>query len=74
MSEFVDRAEHLAWCKRRALEYLDDGDVVNAIASMSSDLGKHPGTETAAGLLMIGMTHAAARDVAGARRWIEGFR
>jgi hypothetical protein len=38
------RADHLAWCKRRALEYLDKGDRLMAFASMISDLGKHPET------------------------------
>src|SRR6266571_4986291 len=38
------RSEHLAWCKKRALEYCDLGDVNQAFASMSSDLGKHPET------------------------------
>lgn len=38
------RAEHLAWCKSRALEYLKTGDTRNAWASMSSDLNKHEET------------------------------
>jgi hypothetical protein len=65
----VTRAEHLAWCKTRALEYLDEGDVVNAITSMMSDMDKHP--DTALGrspLFWLGLTYAT-----GARRWIEGF-
>ena len=39
----VDRAEHLEFCKRRALEYLP-GDPAQAMASMTSDLGAHEGT------------------------------
>lgn len=35
------RGEHLAWCKSRALEYAETGDLNNAIASMVSDLQKH---------------------------------
>jgi hypothetical protein len=27
------RSEHLQWCKDRALEYLERGDVTNAFAS-----------------------------------------
>lgn len=38
------RADHLAWCKQRALEYMDSGDLDGAFASMVSDLGKHPET------------------------------
>lgn len=40
----TSRADHLAWCKARALQYLDAGDNDNAFASMMSDLGKHPET------------------------------
>jgi hypothetical protein len=36
------RAEHMKWAKDRALEYADQGDTGNAIASLMSDLGKHP--------------------------------
>ena len=33
--------EYLAWCKQRAIEYVDEGDLTNAMASMVSDLNKH---------------------------------
>lgn len=36
--------EHLAWSAERALEYFDQGDKQEAIASFLSDVGKHPGT------------------------------
>lgn len=42
--EHTTRAEHLEWCKKRALGYLP-GDTSQAFASMMSDLSKH--TETA---------------------------
>ena len=38
------RAAHLAWCKERALAYVDEGDLNNAFASLVSDLRKHPET------------------------------
>ncbi len=38
------RKEHLDWCKQRALEYVEQGDLKGAIASMVSDLGKHEKT------------------------------
>lgn len=41
--EAVTRAEHLAWCKERALTYLPD-DPQQAFASMASDLNKHEET------------------------------
>ncbi|HEY5482802.1 MAG TPA: hypothetical protein VIK31_03185 [Propionibacteriaceae bacterium] len=44
------RAEHLAWCKERALAYVDQGDAVNAWSSFVSDLRKHPETHDHAAL------------------------
>lgn len=44
------RQEHLEWCKKRALEYCERGDVNEAFASMGSDLSKHPETEKHAGV------------------------
>lgn len=72
----MTRAEHLEWCKKRAREYLDDGDVKNAVTSMLSDLSKHPETKdmSMGGFAQVGI-HAIMRlDVAFARRFIEGFR
>lgn len=39
------RAEHLQWCKDRALAYIEIGDVNQAFTSMVSDIGKHPETK-----------------------------
>lgn len=36
------RAEHLQWAKQRALEFLETGDCVGALASLTSDFLKHP--------------------------------
>lgn len=41
----MTKAEHLAWCRRRALEYVEVGDYQQAISSLMSDLGKHPETQ-----------------------------
>lgn len=70
----MTRQEHLEWCKKRALEYLDKGDVTNAVASMMSDLSKHPETETKNPFLnQLGLMAAASGDVREARRFITGF-
>lgn len=37
----MNRLEHLQWCKNRALEYCDSGDLDQAWASIISDLNKH---------------------------------
>ena len=72
----LTRDEHLAWCKRRALEYVDAGDLTHAVASMASDLKTHPDTDNPAlnGLVMIGMMYVTDGDKAAVQRWIEGFR
>jgi hypothetical protein len=55
----MTRDEHLAWCKQRALEYVDAGDLANAVASMTSDLKEHPDTHNPAlnGLALIGIMY-----------------
>ena len=69
------RAEHLAWCKARALEYCDAGDVSQALTSMTSDLGKHDETRGHIGckmglLLLIGGYLSTPQAM---RHFIEGF-
>lgn len=71
----MNRAEHLAWAKARALEYVDRGDTTGAIASMVSDLSKHEDTAghsalPLTGMLMLNGHLSAPADV---RRHIEGF-
>lgn len=68
------RDEHLEWCKERAREYLVAGDLLNAVASMASDLGKHPELGCNSYLAMAGALDAQNGDVAAVRRWVEGFR
>lgn len=71
----MNRQSHLEWCKKRAHEYLAKGDVQNAVASMMSDLKKHPKTEGSVGgiLGMLGLQAAISNDVGEARRYIDGF-
>jgi hypothetical protein len=72
----ITRAEHIAWCKERAMEYVAAGDPHNALNSLVSDLRKHPDTENHGALdlglmLLLGgflTTHAEILD------WIEGVR
>lgn len=48
----MNREEHLQWCKDRSLEYVKNGDLTNAYASMASDLRKHPETEMHSGIAL----------------------
>ena len=71
----MTRAEHLQWCKDRALEILDSGDITQAYASMASDLGKHEGTSEHAAIelgamLMFSGNLNTDREM---REFIEGF-
>jgi hypothetical protein len=71
----MTRQEHLEWCKKRAHEYLDNGDVPNAYASMASDLNKHPETEGHSaiqiGMMMIMAGHLSSPAEMG--KFIDGF-
>ncbi len=68
------RAEHVRWCKGRALQLLDAGDREQAVASMISDLGKHPDTEAVgAAMAPLGLYELMRGDDQSVRRWIEGF-
>ncbi len=71
----ITRAEHLAWCKQRALEYVEAGDLQGAFASMGSDLRKHPDTadHDAQMLGMMLMMNGHLDTQAKMRDWITGF-
>lgn len=69
------RKEHLEWCKKRALQYVDQGDLQQAFTSMASDLRKHPETENHSGMQM-GMIFLMGGELdtpQKMRRFIEGF-
>jgi hypothetical protein len=70
----MTRAEHLAWCKERALAYIGINNS-DALASMLSDLGKHTETNGHAaiplGVMMAAMGQLENDDEM--RKFIEGF-
>ena len=71
----MNRLEHLDWCKKRAIEFVEMGDLSQAYASMSSDLNKHPETEGHSAI-MLGMMlmmggHLSTKEEM--RKFIEGF-
>ena len=75
----VTRAEHVAWCKRRAISELSEPDeaqaIANAWSSMVSDLNKHSATEGHAalslGMMMFVGGRLSTRDAMS--KFIEGF-
>lgn len=71
----MNRAEHLQWCKDRALEYIEAGDLNGSFASFSSDMTKHPETVTHSAL-PLGNKMFFAGFLSSARemtKWIQGF-
>ena len=74
LQEYEDhttRAEHLAWCKTRALAFLP-GDPQQAFASMSSDLNKHKETRGHAGM-ELGIMLMMSNNIPDMREFINGF-
>jgi len=70
------RAEHLQWCKDRALEYCDKGDTQQAFNSMASDITKHPETAVHASTMMLGMQMLIGGHLSSVRQmreFINGF-
>jgi hypothetical protein len=70
------RDEHVAWCKVRALEYLDADQVNEAFSSLVSDLSKHDGTRyhTAIELGAMQLFAGQLRTPEAMRDFIEGVR
>jgi len=71
----MTRSEYLEWCKKRALEYIDTGNINDAYTSMASDLSKHPETEghsaIGLGMQMLMAGHLSSADKM--RKFILGF-
>jgi hypothetical protein len=70
----MTREEHLNWCKKRAMEYVEAGDSQQAVTSMLSDLGKHPDTKKSlewAGPLGVGIL--LMKNKQRVVEFIEGF-
>ena len=71
----MNRADHLAWAKGRAMAYVGIGDLNGALASMQSDMRKHTELVDHPGL-QLGMMLALTANLSTAkdmRDWIEGF-
>ena len=72
----MDRAEHLQWCKDRAMEYVKHGDFNSAVTSMLSDLTKHPDTAASGSgiLAQLGMMELLNLPTAEKiTKYIQGF-
>ena len=69
------RAQYIEWCKKRALAYVDQGQLQQALSSMLSDLKRHPktvnhpGIAFAVGRMELGDLTTSQQ----VREFIEGF-
>ena len=70
-----DRDEHLEFCKKRAHEFAERGELLDAVTSMLSDLEKHDDTKLGpdSPLSALAIMWAAEGDHANVVRWIDGF-
>jgi hypothetical protein len=71
----MTRAEHLAQCKRLALQLVATGELNDAFATMTIDLEKHPETANPA-LAKLGTQMLLAGFLSTPekmRKWIEGY-
>jgi hypothetical protein len=67
------RDEHLAWAKKRAHEYVDRGELMNAVTSMGSDMKKHPELGINDHVFLAGCMFEVKKGPEAVRRWIDGF-
>jgi uncharacterized protein len=71
----TSRSEHMAWCKKRAQEYVDQDNLTEAYASMVSDLGKHEETagHMAIEMGMMQLMGGFLNTQSAMREFIDGF-
>lgn len=68
----MKRDEYVFHCRKEALEYLEKGDLQNAVASMMGNMKRIPGAVSL--VRPIDAIFAVSKgDVATARAYIEGF-
>jgi hypothetical protein len=70
----IARAQWLAFCRQRALEYLDQDQLDQALSSLVSDLQKRPETQGVPDTLNTAVGAVLAKDKAALRAWIESFQ
>ncbi len=71
----MTRTEHVEWCKKRALEYIEMGDIIGAYNSFQSDMMKHEETENhpafqIGAIMLFSKRLSTAREMTN---WINGF-
>jgi anti-sigma regulatory factor (Ser/Thr protein kinase) len=73
----ITRDEYLESCKKRALEYLDAGDIEHAFTEMTNNLSHHAELKNHPGItigIQFLLLPGWIRNPVEVRRWIVGFR
>ena len=70
----MPRDKYVERCKQRALDYLDRGDLRNAVDSLVSNMNARPDCELPSYLATLGASLLRANDAPGWRTLIEGLR
>jgi hypothetical protein len=70
----ISRDEHIARSKKRALDYLERGELTNAVASIISDMQDLSFDAVSPELMMVGSLAAESGDRLAVLRFINGFR
>lgn len=66
------REQYVQWCKDRAMEYVERGDLLEGVTSMMSDMDKRDDTKLKGALGALGI-HAAMQAQQGNRDMVERF-
>jgi hypothetical protein len=70
----IPRDKYVERCKQRAFDYLDHGDLENAVASFVGNMNARPDCELPHYLATLGVLLLMANDALGWRMLIEGVR
>jgi hypothetical protein len=70
----INRDEHIARSKKRALDYLERGELTNAVGSIISDMQDFGHDAVSPELMMAGGLAAESGDRVAVLRFINGFR
>jgi hypothetical protein len=70
----IPRDKYVERCKQRAFDYLDRGDLRNAVSSFVNDMDARPDCELPHHLAALGVVLWMSKDVQGWKALIEEFK
>ena len=70
----IPRDKYVERCKQRAFDYLDQGDLKNAVSSFVNNMDARPDCELPHHLAALGVVLWMGKDVQGWKALIEEFK